>query len=135
MPLSTCPVTTPNGDTPPGEQPSPDHHGNGQLWTGLWPEGKVTFQTGGPGTIYADGSLGMKWWWWRGVDGPLTVVGRRLDAPASSLRADIPQGYGKSGIQAAELIFPTAGCWEVTGKVGEAKLTFVTQIVRVGDRQ
>jgi hypothetical protein len=130
-PLPPCPVTAPNGNTPPGEQPSPDLHGNGQLWTGLWPEGTVIFEPGGPGTIYADGALGMKWWWWRGVEGPLTIEGRRLDAPAPPLRADIPPGYGETGFQAAGLIFPSEGCWEVTGKVGQTELTFVTLVVKV----
>jgi len=134
-PLPPCPVTVPNGSTPPGEQPSPDHHGNGQLWTGLWPDGKVIFEPGGPGTIYADGSLGMKWWWWRGVEGQLAIEGRRLDAAAPPMQADIPEGYGQSGFQAAGLIFPTEGCWEVTGTVGEAELTFITLVVKVGESQ
>jgi hypothetical protein len=134
-PSPPCPVTVPNGSTPPGEQPSPDYHGNGQLWTGLWPEGKVIFEPGGPGTIYEDGSLGMKWPWWRGVEGRLTIEGRRLDAPAPLLRHTIPNGYGESGFQATGLIFPTEGCWEVTGKVGQAELTFVTLVVKVGESQ
>jgi hypothetical protein len=128
--LPPCPVTTPNGSTPPGEQPSPDLHGNGQIWTGLWPEGKVVFKQGGPGQIYPDGSLEMKWWWWRGIDGPLTIEGRRLDASASPLRAEIPEGYGATGFQASGLIFSGEGCWEVTGRVGEARLTFVTLVVK-----
>lgn len=128
-PLPPCPVTAPNGSTPPGEQPSPDQHGNGQIWTGLWPEGKVVFEPGGPGQILPDGSLTMKWWWWRGIEGQLTIEGRRLDASAPPLQADIPEGYGEIGFQAAGLIFPSAGCWEVTGRVGEAELTFVTLVV------
>lgn len=128
--LPPCAVTLPNGSTPPGEQPSPDYYGNGQLWTGLWPKGMVIFEPDGPGTIAADGSLGMKWWWWRGVEGQLTIEGRRLDAPAPPLQADIPEGYGNIGFQAAGLIFPTEGCWEVTGKVGAAELTFVMLVVK-----
>jgi hypothetical protein len=100
----------------------------------LWPEGTVIFEPGGPGTIYEDGSLGMKWGWWRGVAGPLTIAGRRLDAAAPALRADIPEGYGDSGFQATGLIFPTAGCWEATGQVGQAELTFTTLVVNVGAR-
>ena len=130
-PLPPCPVTAPNGSTPPGEQPSPDQHGNGQIWTGLWPEGKVVFEPGGPGQILPDGSLAMKWWWWRGIEGQLTIEGRRLDAPAPPLQADIPEGYGEIGFQAAGLIFPSEGCWEVTGRVGEAELTFVTLVVQM----
>jgi hypothetical protein len=73
----------------------------------------------------------MKFLWWRGVRGKLTIQGQRLDAPAPPLRADIPGGYGDTGFQATGLIFPTEGCWEVTGKVGESSLTFVTRVVKV----
>ena len=31
------------------------------------------------------------------------------------------------------LIFPTSGCWEVTGRVGEIRLTFVTLVVMIGE--
>jgi len=51
------------------------------------------------------------------------------------LRARIPDGYGDTGFQATALIFPTEGCWEVTGKVGEASRTFVTRVVKVGERK
>jgi hypothetical protein len=91
----------------------------------------VIFEPGGPGQIGADGSLAMKWWWWRGVEGPLTITGRRLDAPAPPLQAEIPEGYEESGFQASALIFPSEGCWEVNGRVGEAMLTFVTLVVKI----
>lgn len=125
----SCEVTVPNGSPPPGERPSPNLHGNGSLWTGLYPNGTVVFNPGGPGFVLEDGSLSMKFWWWRGVKGKLTIQGRRLDASAPPLRASIPAGYGDIGFQATGLIFPTEGCWEVTGKVGEASLTFVTLVV------
>jgi hypothetical protein len=128
-----CPVTKPNGNTPPGEQLGPGSHWNGELWVVLWPEGgKVVFRPGGPGFILPDGSLSMKFGWWRGGRGKLTIEGKRLDAPAPPLRASIPDGYGDTGFQATALIFPTVGCWEVTGKVGNGKsLTFVTQVIKV----
>ncbi len=50
--------------------------------------------------------------------------------PAPPLRADIPEGYGLSGFQASGVIFPTEGCWEVTGRVGNVSLTFVTLVVK-----
>src|SRR5215470_3793210 len=62
-----CAVTIANGNAPPGEQPSALHHGNGSLWVVLWPEGKVVFEPGGPGSVEPDGSLSMKFPWWRGV--------------------------------------------------------------------
>ncbi len=125
--LPACPVTAPNGSTPPGEAYAPEHHGNGALFTVLWPEGNILM---GPHNVEPDGSLSMKFVWWRGVKGKLTIEGRRLDAAAPPLRADIPDGYGDSGIQASALIFPTEGCWEVTGRVGDAALTFVTRVTK-----
>ena len=50
------------------------------------------------------------------------------------LRARIPDGYGDTGFQATALIFPTEGCGEVTGEVGETSLTLVTRVVKVGER-
>jgi hypothetical protein len=75
----------------------------------------------------------MKFGWTRGegLRGKLKIHGRRLDAPAPPLRADIPDGYGDTGFQATALIFPTEGCWEVTGDVADAHMTFVTKVVRV----
>jgi len=125
----TCPVTVPNGSTPPGERRSRQHHGNGSLWTGLWPDGTVVFKPKGAGFVLEDGSLAMKFWWWRAVKGKLIIEGRRLDGPAGPLRASIPKGYRDTGFQASALIFPTEGCWEVTGRAGEASLTFVTRVV------
>ena len=100
---------------------------------GLWPNGTIVFRPGGPGIVLPDGSLSMKFGWYRGdgLWGKLTITGKRLDAPAPPLRADIPDGYGDTGFQATALIFPTEGCWQVTGKVGRTSLTFVTRVVRV----
>ena len=128
-----CLVTLPNGQGPPGpELSTPNHHGNDGLWTVLWPEGVVEFVPDGPGAILEDGSLSMKFPWWRGVLGSLKITGRRLDSSAPALRAHIPEGYGEDGVQASGLIFPSPGCWEVTGRVGEVELTFVTLVVRRG---
>jgi hypothetical protein len=77
----------------------------------------------------------MKFPWVRGVRGKLTIQGKRLDAPAPPLRAHIPDGYGDTGFQATGIIFPTEGCWEVTGKVGDSSLTFVTRVVRVEEHK
>ena len=140
-----CPVTLPNGDTPPTENPSPDHHGRDGVWTALWPEGRVVFQHGGPGSIRADGSLAMKWPWWWLAPGQLSVTGRRLDAVAPPLialagdgrRLDRPLPVSgespvsdttRHGFLPASLVFPSAGCWEITARVGEASLTFVALV-------
>jgi hypothetical protein len=67
------------------------NHGNddGTLFTGLSEDGKVVFKPGGPGQIRRD-----------------------------ALRADIPGGNARYGFTSTALIFPTVGCWEVTGQVG-----------------
>jgi hypothetical protein len=128
---STCPVTSPN-DKNSGKHVQ-GNYGNEFLSTGLWPDGKVIFKPNGPGFVLEDGSLEMKFWWWRLVRGQLTIDGHRLDGPAPSLRAEIPEGYGDIGFQATGLIFPTPGCWEVTGHVGNGSLRFVTQVVKIGE--
>ena len=133
--IQGCLVTIPNGEGPPGpELTSPNHHGGDGLWTVLWPDGVVEFVPDGPGALLEDGSLSMKFPWWRGpgVLGPLEITGRRLDSLVPPLRAHIPEGYGEGGIQASSLIFPSPGCWEVTGRVGEVELTFVTLVVNEG---
>ena len=62
----------------------------------------------------------------------MQISGRRLDATASPLRAEI----GSSGdihMIPTYIIFPTTGCWEVTGKVDDVSLIFVTKVVKVGN--
>jgi hypothetical protein len=79
-----------------------------------------------------DGSIPIKWGWDRvGITGTLQIEGRRLDAPAPPLRAHVPPGYGDTGFQVSTLIFPTEGCWEVTGRVGSHTLTFVVLVLRL----
>lgn len=122
-----CPVTLPNGRTPPGEDPHPEHHGNDVLITALWLNGVVLID---PGMVLPDGTLGMKWPWWRLTPGKLSIEGRRLDEDAPALDFEVPDGYGESGFQPSGLLFPTEGCWEVTGRVGDGSLTFVTWVQR-----
>lgn len=126
-PASACPVTLPNGQRFTDE-PAGGNHGNEYLVVALSPGGVVVFTPNGPGSRLRDGSLVMKFWWWRRVRGTLTIEGRRLDAPAAPLRSSIPAGYGGRGFQASGLIFPAPGCWEVTGRVGSGSLTFVTRV-------
>jgi hypothetical protein len=107
-------------------------YGNALISTDLWPDGTIVFKPGGPGFVTADGALSMKWGWRRAVRGQLRIEGRRLDETAPPLRAEVPSGYGDIGFQSSALIFPTPGCWEVTGRVGTASLTFVTLVQRIG---
>jgi hypothetical protein len=141
-----CPVTTANGRTPPGENPGADAHGNGKLWASVSRDGKfvVAPQSApeylGPdgeiavdGVLLPDGSVGIKAPWWRGPDvhGRVTVRARRLDAPAPRVDRTVPpSGYGLTGFQAMGLELPSTGCWQITGSVGSASLTFVTLVER-----
>jgi hypothetical protein len=125
----SCPITQPNGNDPEGSG-NVDGFGNDALWTNveMWSfDGTVPVDLG---HILPSGELGqMKWAWFRYVPGKLTIEGRRLDAPALPLRAEIPDGYGMTGFQVSGLIFPTGGCWEVIGRVGNESLTFVTFVI------
>ena len=46
--------------------------------------------------------------------------------------ADVPSNYGTTGFQPSGVSFPTEGCWEVTGHVGDTTLTFVTFCIMLG---
>jgi len=121
-----CPVTLPNEMHPPGERVIDGHrhgnHGNGKLWTTLPTDGKLLI------TPEKDGSFGQKFPWWRAVRGPLTIRGRRLHAPGDPLRSHVPAGYGETRFQASGVYFPSEGCWEITGRAGDAELTFVVEV-------
>jgi hypothetical protein len=87
-----CPASQPNGAVPPGERPENASNvlGNGAVFVGLYPDGTVVFGPDGPGSRDdLDGSLSMKFWWWRGVEGRLEITGRRLDGDAPPLEASI----------------------------------------------
>jgi hypothetical protein len=103
--------------------------GNDGLWVGgLWSRGVIVAE---PVFVNADGSVGMKFGWWRIESGALAITGRRLDGTASAATGDVPDGYGLTGFQASGVTFPTEGCWEITGTVGSVSLTFVTFVIKV----
>jgi hypothetical protein len=77
--------------------------------------------------LHDDGSIGTKLGWWRNVSGSVKISGHRLDALAPLLHGQGSDGHGHIGFQSSGVVFPTEGCWEVTGEVGTgAPLTFVT---------
>ncbi len=121
-----CPVTIPNGVQLPskyrGTSSSPEFHGNGKLWTALPVDGRLLLKPD------EHGSLNQKFNWWRGIEGRLTITGRRLDGPAGPLRAWIPEGYGEVGFQSSGIYFPSEGCWQITGGIHKTELTFVLDV-------
>lgn len=129
--VGNCPVTIPNRSRPPEEiAHAAGYHGNGKLWVAIWPDGVTRVHDP---DVASDGWLGMKFPWWRGVEGPLEITGRRLDGSAPAARAVISEGYGSKGFQSTAVYFPTEGCWEITGRVGDATLTFVTLVKRTNE--
>ena len=129
-----CPVTI--GHPVPPAQPWRDSlagfdsaYGNGSLWVGaLWPHGVVIIT---PDNVNPDGRMEMKFGWYRLTSGYLTITGRRLDGPAPPASGHtFPGSYGLTGFNASGVIFPTEGCWQVTGRAGRAALTFVTFVIK-----
>lgn len=133
-----CEVTLPNGQrASDAGLGTGGNHGNGELFVGipgggLFPYGPREDHYSGVmllrGFLEGDGSVVGRDAWWREVPGALEVEGRRLDAEAPPLEATVPDGYGETGLQMVGLRFPTPGCWEITGRVGDASLTYVTLV-------
>ena len=134
---SACPVTRPgptHSTRPNDFSAAAFNYGTRLLRVQLWPKGTLVagvLPDGGAwATVNADGSIAAKLGWWRGASGKLVIRGRRLDAPAPTLRTHIPVGYGARGFQPSGLTFPTPGCWRITGAVGRGRLTFVVRVVK-----
>jgi hypothetical protein len=102
-----CPVTLPHSGGPPGISPDAffgwgASYGNGTLWVGgLWPRGVIE---AGPDFVAKDGSVGMKFGWWRAARGKLTITGRRLDAPLRPWGDWSPTATAPSAFRPAVLI-------------------------------
>ncbi len=95
----------------------------------------LIFKPGGPGFVDdADGALGIKVGWEVRKKGTLVITGRRLDGIAPPARAYIPRSYDDyAGGMSLFLLFPTPGCWEITGAIATGNLTFIVQVEKIGD--
>ena len=133
---AACAVTLPTTKSIASFGPSGFNYGTtkvrAQLWRGGHLRAGILPDGGAMATISSDGSIDAKQGWWRGVPGTLRISGRRIDGSAPPLRASVPSGYGPTGFNPAGLTFPTVGCWKVTGKVGNAKLSYVVKVTKVG---
>lgn len=133
-----CPVTIPTRSVPPdaGQSAAGFNYGGARLRAHLyWPRGTLPAGRLPDGGSYAavmeNGTIWVKIGWWRGIQGRLVVTGRRLDAPAPSIRVRARDGYGSTGFVPVGLTFPTVGCWRVQGTLGSARLTFVVRVTKL----
>lgn len=134
----SCPVTIPTRTVPTdaGFSAAGFNYGNARLRAHLyWPRGVLPAgrqpDGGSYATVSPDGSIWVKLGWWRGGRGKLVIKGRRIDAHALPLRADVPDGYGSQGFVPSGLSFPTVGCWRIVGRQGSGSLTFVVQVTKL----
>jgi hypothetical protein len=123
---TSCPVTTPNGVAPDGVHPAGSFYGYGNLAVGVPADGILRSRD-------PDGKLFNKMIWvGAGVQGTLRVAYRRLEVPAPAIRAVTVAGTlgGYDGPSWASRMYFDLGCWEVTGRVGDASLSLVVAVAR-----
>jgi len=65
--------------------------------------------------------------WMKPANADLVITGRRLDGDSAPLKIQ-PAKDSTAGYIAASLVFPKAGCWEVTATAGPSTLTFITKV-------
>jgi hypothetical protein len=65
--------------------------------------------------------------WMRPPNTELTIAARRLDGDAPKLTVGPAAPY-QTAYLAVGVVFPTAGCWEVTATSGDSTLTFITRV-------
>ena len=64
--------------------------------------------------------------------GRLAWTGQRLDAPSPPMRVlAVTWGYSSAGkgSWASAVVFPSEGCWRLTGRVEDVSLTYVVRVV------
>ncbi|HEY6182867.1 MAG TPA: hypothetical protein VIW67_11500, partial [Terriglobales bacterium] len=100
--------------------------GSDKLWTSLPVDG-----------VWKSLSVGKMFWWRQGYNAykepqpRLIITGKRLDSAVPDLKAD----HATNALlrpRHAMLIgfdFPTAGCWQITGRYEDGELTFTAWVV------
>lgn len=140
---SACVPSTPNHMAPPAAlrhyaNPATTYAMDG-LWASIPPDGRVILSKDDIVTVSNDGGVFMHWRatklpWTRGdgVVGPLIVTGRRLDAAAPpAVDIGFERQYGSMGFTPVSLAFPSPGCWQITGTVGDHVNTFILEVLFV----
>ncbi|HSJ54975.1 MAG TPA: hypothetical protein VLC52_14640 [Anaerolineae bacterium] len=137
---AACPVTRPREPTfvppPPYDTLAGD---SGSFWYGsqdLW----TSVRSDGTWQALPHGSRGYTqktFWWQPGYDPQedpepdLVVTGRRLDGLALTLESSRATNgfHGDLGsFMLAGIEVPEAGCWEITGRVGDQELSYVVWV-------
>jgi hypothetical protein len=120
-----CPTTEPNGNVPPGAPKSwygLPWHGNGGLWVPLRPDG----------TLVTNALGGWKQLWVakNGVSGRLGVRYGTLEEQAEPVaaRTGFFSGDERPNSTMSQMSF-RSGCWQITGRLGDASLSFVVSVV------
>jgi hypothetical protein len=145
-----CTPTLPNGTQPPPEvvyspafsdgrlaeayragrtKPDKHFHGNGEIWTTLSSDGRYVMSRS---RLAADGTIGFKMLWYLAHPGPMTLSARRLDATAAAAVTSVGDALGEPRFHSSGVVFPSAGCWEVSARTRGSTLTFVMDVAIEG---
>lgn len=123
--VAACPVTRPDGAGGPIRIILP---GSGKILVvrrGVLPRGDHLVTE----FIDADGSITIKFPWWTGpeANGPLRISGVSVDGHEGRVRGEYERA--PRDFHPGYLVFPSEGCWRVTGRAGASSLTFVVDVV------
>jgi hypothetical protein len=126
----TCPATVvQTRRPPPGSKGliAASWYGHNGLWVDLEPNGVAAYPNA---RRLPSGWIETKAVWWRArsAAGRLTIRGKRLYSIRDRMRAQVPEGSGSRGLQPSGLLFPSPGCWKITGKSGGASLSYVVAV-------
>lgn len=137
----TCPVTRASDYPFVPPAPYPEKAFQGSFWFGtdeLW----TNLRENGTWRVMPRVFRQRVFWWRQGLreqsNHKLTVTGRRLDAPAPTLSADVHVGGGSTAagqpFLETRITLPTLGCWEITGHYESHDLAFVVWVTTLAFR-
>jgi hypothetical protein len=110
------------------------NYGNRRIAVALPPRATyLVVPEGEPGMAWLqdDGWIRTKVGWWT-AHGKPRVTGRRIDAAAKPLRAEIGplSASANTTFYPSGLYFPSTGCWRITATAGGARLVATVKVVR-----